>query len=140
MSLDRFVHLPLPIALHLGFALGALLLGPLVLWSRKGSPQHRAGGYLWVVLMLGAALSAVFIRDHRLPNLAGFTLIHLFVPVTLIGVSQGVWHAMKHRIEAHRQAMRGTYIGGCLVAGAFTLLPGRFMHQLVFRDLPALWG
>ena len=138
MSFDRFLHLPLPIALHLVFALGALLLGPLVLWSRKGTPRHRAGGYVWVVLMLGAAITAIFIRDPRLPNIGGFTLIHLFVPLTFVGVAQGVWHAVHHRIEAHRKSMRGVYIGGCLVAGAFALLPGRFLGTLLWRDLAGL--
>lgn len=138
MFIDRFLALPLPVAVHLVCALSALVLGPLVLWSRKGTPAHRAGGYVWVLLMLGAALSAAFIRDHRLPNLGGFTLIHFFVPVTLVGLTQGVWHAMNHRIEAHRKSMRGVYVGGCLIAGVLTLLPGRFLGTLLWRDLPAL--
>ena len=33
--------------------------------------------------MVVTAVSALFIRDFRMPNLAGYTPIHLLVPVTL---------------------------------------------------------
>ena len=36
-------------------------------------------------------------------------------------------------VDGHRKAMKGMYIGGCVVAGLFTLLPGRFLGSL-------LWG
>ena len=69
------------IAVHLTAAVGALALGPVVLWARRGRTQrprlHRALGYAWVTLMVMTAVSAIFIRDFRLPNLSGFTLIHL---------------------------------------------------------------
>jgi uncharacterized membrane protein len=29
--------------------------------------------------------------------------------------------------------MRGLYIGGCVVAGLFTLLPGRFLGDMLWR-------
>lgn len=118
---------------HLAFALAALLLGPLALWARKGSALHKRAGYLWVLLMLGAAVSSVFIRDFRLPNLAGYTPIHLLTLLTFVGIGGALVAVAKGRIAAHRQAMRGVYIGGCLVAGAFALAPGRFLGQL-------LWG
>ena len=38
---------------------------------------------------------------------------------------------------AHRRWMRGSYIGGCMVAGAFALLPGRYLGDLVWHH--ALW-
>jgi uncharacterized membrane protein len=34
---------------------------------------------------------------------------------------------------AHRITMKSLYLGGCAVAGVFTLLPSRFLGQL-------LWG
>lgn len=119
---------------HLIAALGALLLGPMALWARKGSPRHRMAGYLWVVLMLAAALSSVFIRDFRLPNLAGYTPIHLLTVFTFGSLGVAMWAIWRRRINAHRRTMQGLYIGGCLVAGAFTLLPGRFLGQLLWRQ------
>lgn len=124
------------IAVHMSAALGALALGPVALWARRAGQArprlHRAFGYAWVTLMLVTALSAIFIRDHRLPNLAGFTPIHLLVPVTL-GTLAGAFVALaRGRIAIHRRLMQQLYIGGCLVAGGFTLVPGRYLHGVLF--------
>ena len=41
---------------------------------------------------------------------------------------------LRGNITAHRKTMRGAYIGSCLIAGLFTLLPGRYMGQLVWHQ------
>jgi uncharacterized membrane protein len=33
------------------------------------------------------------------------------------------------KVDAHRRAMTGMFVGGLLVAGALTFLPGRFMFE-----------
>lgn len=125
---------------HLVAALGALALGAVLLLRRKGSSSHRTLGWAWVVLMTAAAVSAAFIRDYRLPNIAGFTPIHLFVVMTLWNLPRAVWHARRGEVAAHRKAMRGLFFGACVVAGAFALLPGRFLGNLLWRDALALVG
>ena len=124
------------IAVHLTTALGALATGPVALWARKGRLQrpklHRAFGYAWVTLMLITAVSALFIRDFHLPNLAGYTPIHLLIPVTLASLVGAFVFLAHGNIAAHRQTMQGLYVGACLVAGGFTLLPGRYLGQLVW--------
>jgi uncharacterized membrane protein len=123
------------IAIHMSAAIGALLLGPVAMWARKGARQrprlHRAFGYAWVTLMLATAFSAVFIRDFRLPNVAGFTPIHLLVPVTLVSLFGAFWFLARGNIEGHRKTMQRLYFGACVVAGAFTLMPGRYLGNLV---------
>lgn len=123
------------IAVHMTAAIGALVLGPLALWARKGATQrprlHRAFGYAWVTLMVVTAVSAIFIRDFRLPNLAGYTPIHLLIPVTLVALFGAFCFLAKGNIRGHRTTMQRLYVGACLVAGAFTLLPGRYLGQLV---------
>lgn len=121
------------ILVHLATATAALALGPVALAVRKGSHSHRAFGYAWVTLMIGAALSAMFIRDFRLPNLAGFTPIHLLVLLTFAGIGRAIWHVMHRRIDAHRKAMWSTYLGACVTAGAFALLPGRYLGDLLWH-------
>lgn len=124
------------ITLHLSAALGALLTGPVALWARRGGTQrprlHRAFGYAWVTLMVITATSALFIRDFALPNLAGFTPIHLLVPYVFAHLFAGFWFLARKNIAAHRKTMQSTYIGACVVAGAFTLLPGRHLGQWVW--------
>lgn len=123
------------IAIHMSAALGAVVLGPVALWARKGRQQrprlHRAFGYGWVTLMLATAVSALFIRDYGLPNIAGYTPIHLLVPTTLVSLFGAFWFLARGNIDGHRRTMQGLYVGACLVAGGFTLLPNRFLGELV---------
>jgi uncharacterized membrane protein len=126
------------IALHMSAALAAVATGPVVLWARKGRLQrpwlHRAFGYIWVTLMVITALSAVFIRDFRLPNIAGYTPIHLFIPLALLGLIRAFQALAKGQIALHQKLMTRTYINACLVAGAFTLLPSRFLGQMLWSN------
>lgn len=129
-----FFQLPPAVQLHLVLALAALVLGPLALRARKGSRLHRASGYAWVALMLGAALTSVFIRDRGLPNLGGYTPIHLLTLLTFAGVGSAIVAIAQGRVSAHRHGMQATYWGGCVAAGAFALLPGRFLGHLVWHQ------
>ncbi len=124
------------IAVHMNAALGALVLGPVAIWARKGAvlrPRvHRAFGYGFVTLMLGASISGVFIRDYQLPNIAGYTPIHLLIPVTLLGLFNSFRALYRGDIERHRKTKVSLYLGACVTAGAFTLLPSRYLGQLVW--------
>jgi len=129
------------IAIHLCAALAALVIGPVALWARRGHARnassqrprlHRAAGYAWVTLMLITAVSALFIRDFNLPNIAGYTPIHLLIPFTLGTLFLAFRHLLRGNIAGHRKNMLGLYVGGCIVAGAFTLLPSRTLGQLVW--------
>ena len=129
------------IAVHMTAALTAICIGPVALWARKGStPQtqrpklHRAFGYAWVTLMLTAAVSAIFIRDFSLPNIAGYTPIHLLIPATLIALFKAFQSLACGDIAGHRLAMQSLYVSACLVAGAFTLLPQRYLGNLVWKQ------
>lgn len=130
------------IAVHMTAALGALVTGPVALWARRGRTQHpklhRAFGYAWVTLMVITAASAMFIRDSRLPNLAGFTPIHLLVPVTFASLFGAFWMLAKGNVAGHRKFMQMLYVGACVVAGGFTLLPNRYIGQLVWGSLGLL--
>ena len=124
------------IAVHMSAALGAVLVGPVALWARRGRVQrprlHRAFGYAWVTLMLATALSAIFIRDYSLPNVAGYTPIHLLVPVTLLGLFGAFYKLARGDVAGHRKVMQSLYFAACVVAGAFTLLPNRYLGKLVW--------
>ena len=126
------------IAVHMTAAIGAVATGPVALWARKGRAQrprlHRAFGYAWVTLMIVTAVSALFIRDRGLPNLNGFTPIHLLIPVTLVGIAGAFWCLAKGNIAGHRRVMQRLYIGACLVAGGFTLLPQRYLGHLLWSQ------
>lgn len=120
-------------------ASAALPIGAFVLWGPKGTASHRALGWTWVLAMGTATASSAFLRDPlTLPGLAGLSPIHLFTAGVAVGLPRAVWLARRGRIEAHRRTMRGIYLGGCVVAGLFTLLPTRILGQLLWPALGAL--
>ena len=124
------------IAIHMSAALSALLIGPWALWARLGATQHpslhRAAGYAWVTLMLVCSISAIFIRDTKLPNVSGYTPIHLLIPVTLVGLYFAIYSVMHRAYDAHRKSMQYLYWLACVTPGIFTLLPGRLLGQMVW--------
>jgi uncharacterized membrane protein len=128
---DLFTQPPAVIA-HLAVAVGALALGPVALQLPKGSTWHRAAGYTWIALMAAAALTSLFIRDFRLPNVFGYTPIHLLTIATFAGIGFGLWHITRRDVRRHRRTMQITY-AAAVTAGLFALLPTRYLGGL-------LWG
>lgn len=130
------------IAVHMTAALAAVVTGPVALWARRAGHAHprlhRAFGYAWVTLMIATAVSAFFIRDRKLPNLDGFTAIHLLIPVTLGVLAYAFWKLGRHDFAGHRRAMQGLYVLACIVTGFFTLLPQRYLGQLLWTQLGLL--
>ena len=126
------------IAIHMSAALTALALGPVVLWARLGAtirPRwHRALGYAWTTCMVAAAISALFIRSFDLPNVWGYTPIHLLVVLTAFSLFKAFMALARRDFAEHQRYMQRLYVGACGVAGAFTLLPGRYLGHLVWGD------
>ena len=134
MIVTTAAHLPPAVAIHLTFAIAALVLGPIALTVRKGSRLHRAMGYSWVASMIGAAISSLFLFERSLPNLFGYGPIHILVVVTFFGIGTGIWHIANHRVARHKRTMWLTYLGGCVTAGAFALMPGRLLGNLLWHQ------
>jgi uncharacterized membrane protein len=119
---------------HLVTALGALVLGAVLLYGRKGTFNHRVLGWTWVVLMGSTTLASAFIRNHDGLNLAGFTPIHAFTVLVAVTLPLGIRYARQGNVVGHRKSMRGLYFGACVIAGVFTLLPGRFLGGLLWTQ------
>ena len=93
--------------LHLITVLMAAVLGAWVLLRPKGGLWHRRLGRVYVVLMMLASASSLMLPAH--------------------------WAARQGLYRVHRGLMLGNYIGGIGVAGVLAaLLPGRFLHGLLF--------
>lgn len=123
----------LPIQIHLATVIPAFIIGTyLIFVSTKGAPHHRALGYLYLTLMSITAIAALFIHQVNPSGPFGFSFIHLFVPLTIWGVYNAIVGARTHNIKRHRGAMIGLYIGGLLIAGGLTFLPGRVMYRIFF--------
>lgn len=114
---------------HMLSALSALLLGLTILTRRKGTTSHRTLGWTWVALMACAAVSSAWIRDYKIPNLAGYTPIHLLTLTVAVLLPLAIWAIRRGNVSAHRKTMTGLYVGGCIVAGLFALAPARFLGR-----------
>ena len=82
------------------------------------------------MLMVVIAGSSFFIHDLRV--IGSFSPIHLLSIFTLIMLPLAVMHARRHRVEAHRRAMIAIFFGALVIAGLFTVTPGRIMHTVLF--------
>ena len=79
--------------------------------------------------MVVTAISSLFIREL---NHGAFSLIHFFSGWTLVGLPMGVAFARRHQVKLHRRTMTGLYLGGLIIAGVFTFVPGRLMWRMFF--------
>jgi uncharacterized membrane protein len=130
VSLAPLLAAPGAIIVHAFAALAAFALGLAQLIGPKGTPAHRALGWAWAALMAAVALSSFFI--HTIRSFGPFSLIHLLSLFTLATLPLAILHARRHRVAQHRAAMLALFTGALVVAGVFTLYPGRIMHRVVF--------
>ena len=114
--------------MHLLSALAALVLGGVQLARRKGTRGHRVLGWIWVALMTTAAVSSLW-----MPAFMRLNWIHLFTLVTAISLPTAIWQIRHGKPDKHAGTMRGLYTGGLVIAGAFTLTPGRLLGDLVWK-------
>nr|WP_314437524.1 DUF2306 domain-containing protein [uncultured Brevundimonas sp.] len=119
----------LVIQLHVVGALTALAIGTVLLVGVKGTRRHRILGWSWVAAMAVTATSSLFI--HRI-NPGGLSVIHLLSGWTIISLPMAIYAIRRGKVQAHRRAMTGMFVGGLIVAGAFTFLPGRLMWAIFF--------
>ncbi|MDB5605570.1 MAG: rane protein [Bradyrhizobium sp.] len=120
------------IPLHAFAAMAAFVLGVVQLAAPKGTLPHRTLGWIWVGLMVSVAVSSFWIHQIRL--VGPWSPIHLLSIFTLVTVPLGVWKAHRHEIADHRRIMVLVFSGALVIAGLFTLLPGRIMHAVLFGD------
>lgn len=129
MNLAPLLSASLPIQVHAFAAVLAFLLGAYQLFRRKGGGRHRLLGYVWVAAMAIVAASSFWI--HEIDQWAGFSLIHLLSIQVLATLPLAVLAARRGNIARHRRYMISMFAGALVIAGAFTLLPGRLLHQVV---------
>ncbi|MCU0759218.1 MAG: DUF2306 domain-containing protein [Steroidobacteraceae bacterium] len=135
MTLEPLLRAPPAVQLHVATVLPAFVIGSWSLFlSAKGSPAHRWGGRLFVSLMAVTALSTLFVPAAVGPTLAlgplRFGLIHLFIPVTVHGLWRGLGAIRRGDVALHERAMRRLYLLALVLAGLFTLAPGRTLYRV----------
>jgi uncharacterized membrane protein len=132
MTLAPLLNASPAIQIHAVAAMSAFVLGLVQFSAPKGTLPHRTLGWIWVVLMAIVAVTSFFIHEIKLWG--PWSPIHLIAIAVLILLPLGVWRARHHLVNAHRKTMIGIFVGGLVIAGLFTFVPGRIMHALAFGN------
>jgi uncharacterized membrane protein len=130
MSLAPLLDAAPAISLHAFAAMSAFVLGLVQFAAPKGTLPHRTIGWVWVLLMVAVAISSFWVHQIRL--VGPWSPIHLLSIFVLVMLPLAVWRAHRHQVTEHRRAMIAIFSGALVIAGRFTLLPGRIMHAVVF--------
>ena len=107
------------------FAIGLLLLSGLP----KGTKIHKRLGWTWSVFMASTAISSFFLVGL---NGGHFSWIHGLSAWTIIVLPFALVAARRHNVKSHAKQMRGMFLGGMVIAGLFSFLPGRTMWYIFF--------
>lgn len=113
--------------IHLFAALAAVVVGTAMFLLKKGTPLHRMSGRVWLLLMAVTALASFGIRHN-----GHFSWIHLLSLMTLYSLFQALRSIRVRDVARHRRFVTGAY-AGLVIAGLFTLMPGRRLGYLVWH-------
>jgi uncharacterized membrane protein len=113
---------------HAAAAILALFCVLGVAFLAKGTPIHVWTGRLYASAMMLAAATSFWITGLTPGH---YSWIHVLSVVTLVAIPLAI-HAIRHgNRRSHAIAMSCNALG-LVVAGAFTLLPQRIMHAVLF--------
>ncbi len=116
------------VILHMTCAFAALGIGTALMIGVKGTQAHRTLGYAWSACMLVTAVSSFWIRSSH----DQFSFIHFLSGWTTIAVPLGIAFVRRRQVRRHARMMTSVFVGGLLIAGLLTFLPGRLMFALFF--------
>ena len=104
--------------------------------NKKGTELHTRLGRVYMGLMLLTALVTLLISAQLGPTLFDhFGYIYLLSLLVLYTVQKAYFAIKVGDVKTRKWTMIGLYIGGLLVAGAFALMPGRLLSDLLFSGL-----
>lgn len=122
---------PLSVQLHVMSVTVAFLSGLVIFLLPKGTGLHRLVGWSFVFAMIGAAATSVMMMSDLG---TGINFLHVFTVVTVVSLTLGLYAIRRGDVRNHAGNMVGLFIGGLLIAGAFSFLPGRLMWRMLFGD------
>ncbi|MDB9753560.1 DUF2306 domain-containing protein [Oceanospirillaceae bacterium] len=119
--------------MHLGTMAPAFLMATFMMVTKKGTEVHKLIGRIYMVLMLFTAMVTLLMSAQVGPRLFNhFGFIHLLSVLVLYCVPSAYWAIKNGNVKRHKWSMIGLYIGGLIVAGGFTLMPGRMLGNVLF--------
>ena len=129
MSLAPLLNAAPEIQIHAFAAMAAFALGIVQFAAPKGTLPHRTLGWIWVVLMLVISASSFLIHGIRIWG--PWSPIHILSVFTPSMLAVALVAARSQRVRAHKITMMSVFAGALVLAGLFTLVPGRIMHTVL---------
>ena len=127
MGYDQLMHL------HLATVVPSFIIGTAFLFMQKGTAIHKKAGRLYMVLMLLTAFITLFMPAQVGPQFFNhFGWIHSFSFLTIYTVPTAFIAIRKGNVKAHKRKMILLYFGAIIIAGGFTFVPGRYLHNVFF--------
>ncbi len=118
---------------HLITVVPCIFIGAALLIMNKGTAIHKKAGKVYMILMLITAAITLFMEAKVGPQLFNhFGWIHAFSLLTLYTVPTAYIAIKKGRVKIHQRKMVLLYFGAIIIAGGFTLSPGRYLHEVFF--------
>ncbi|MFB0904841.1 MAG: DUF2306 domain-containing protein [Nonlabens sp.] len=119
--------------LHLITVIPCVFVGAYLLLFSKGTKWHRSLGKYYMISMAITAVVSLFMPAMVGPQFLGhFGWIHLFSFLTLWSVPTAYIAIRKGQVKKHKIKMILLYIGALMIAGGFTIMPGRYMYEVFF--------
>lgn len=130
--MDNSTYLILMYA-HIITVVPCIFIGAYLFLRSKGTAHHKLIGKIYMTLMFTTALLSLFLPAKVGPQfLSHFGFIHLFSVLTIYSVPTSIIAIKKGNVRKHKAKLVRLYIGAIVIAGGFTLAPGRYMHELFF--------
>ena len=119
--------------IHLSTIAPAFIIATYMMLTKKGTGIHKILGRTYMLLMLFTAAVTMFMSAKVGPTLLDhFGFIHLLSFLVYYTVPAAYFAIKSGNVKKHKSLMINLYVGGLLVAGSFTLLPDRFLGNLIF--------
>lgn len=119
---------------HLVTVLPCVVMGAALFFMTKGTPLHKGMGKVYMILMIITAIITLFMPAKVGPQfLNHFGFIHSFSLLALYSAPKAYFAIRRGDVRSHKFSMIGLYVGGIVIAGSFTLVPGRYLHDLLFN-------
>lgn len=117
------------IQVHVVAAMTTLGIGIFLMFAPKGFRMHKTFGWAWVISMAITAGSSFLITGIFQSS---YSPIHALSAWTMISLPFGIAAVKRKKVAKHRKTMTDMFVGGMVIAGLFSLLPGRMLFHVFF--------
>lgn len=119
--------------MHLATVVPCIFIGAILLVVKKGTRFHIYVGRIYMILMLITVIITLIMPAEVGPTVFNhFGYIHGFSFLTLYTIPSAYFAIKKGNVKSHKRKMILLYFGAIIIAGGFTLMPGRYLHHLFF--------